>query len=244
MLFQLRFDAYTCSSLYTKNSLRLIFGIPDTKLTTTYCGVDYTLRDPGSVDPTIIQNHKDKRNLNGKTVGLYVGRIGVEKGVFDYIRAIPLILEQRSDFIGLFIVPKTDWFDYTRLLEMVQYHSLDDHVVLIDTVAYDCLREYIMLADVVVLPTLTEGFGLSIAETCALGRPLVTTCVSSVPEVVSWSVVYVEPGSEQDIARGVIDALTGNVLKTQLKKFEWSECVERFVELYEKVTIHKKSMSS
>lgn len=244
LIFQFSFDFYTCSSLYTKNSLRLQFGIPDKKLVTTYCWIDYALRNTSTIWENEIQSIRNQYSLQEKYVWLYFWRPWVAKWLLDYLHAIPYILEHIPDFKAFLIVPKNEQSrsgliqstiaddDVTTLIENLQ---IKDAVLRIDSVPYAELKNYIMMSDLVVLPTMVEWFWLAIAEVCALWKPLVTTNVWSVPEVVWWSVVLVEPANPKDIARGVVDVYHWRVMNIPEKKFLWEECVERFVNVYERI---------
>ncbi len=244
-IFQFPFDMYTCSSLYTKNSLRLHFGIPDKKLVTTYCWIDYTLRDINTLD----QNRQwELRTLywwQKNYIGLYFWRAWVAKWLLDYLQAIPYILEQIPNFKALLIVPKNDssrsgiiqsTIENNHVTSLIERLEIQKSVLRIDSVPYTELKNYIMMSDVVVLPTMAEWFGLAIAEVCALWKPLVTTNVWSVPEVVCGEMIQlVEPANPEDIARGVVDVYKGKVMSIPEKKFLWKECVEKFILVYERI---------
>jgi glycosyltransferase involved in cell wall biosynthesis len=58
-------------------------------------------------------------------------------------------------------------------------------------------------ADVVVAPSLAEGFGSVHSEVCAMGKPLITTQVAAIPEVVSGKVVFVPVASSQALVEGI-----------------------------------------
>lgn len=241
LIFQFTFDHYTCSSLYTKNSLRLLFGISDQKLTTTYCGIDYDLRDPASVDKKSVSALKTKYQLVDKYVWLYFGRPWVAKWLLDYIRAIPTILKQIPQFKAFLIVPKGEQskvgiiastIPNDEVGQLISSLGITDAVIWIDSVAYDELKTYIMFADVVVLPTMAEWFGLAIAEVCALQKPLVTTNVGAVTEVVGGQVQLVEPANHRDIARGVVEIWQGEVASLPKKEFLRNDCVEKFISVY------------
>jgi D-inositol-3-phosphate glycosyltransferase len=245
LIFQFRFDFYTCSSFYTKNSLRLHFGIADKKLVTTYCWIDYTLRDKETVKQDQIQQLSIQYWWEKHYIWLYFWRSWVAKWLLDYIQAIPYILEHIPHFKALLIVPKYENArsgvikstiandDVTSLIDRLQ---IQQSVVRIDSVPYTELKNYIMMSDVVVLPTMAEWFGLAIAEVCALWKPLVTTNVWSVPEVVCGEKIQlVEPANPQDIARGVVDVFKWKVMSIPEKRFLWKECVEKFISVYERI---------
>ncbi len=192
LIFQFTFDHYTCSSLYTMNSLRLHFGISDEKLTTTYAGIDYNLWDSTTVSTQTTDALRAQHNLQNAYIGLYFGRAGVAKGLSDFLRAVPLICAKIPHFKAFLIVPKGEksssggiksTVSNDEVTTLIDKLGIKDHVIWIDGIPYNKLKEYVMMADVVVLPTLAEGFGLAIAEVCALGQKLVTTNVGSVPEV-------------------------------------------------------------
>jgi D-inositol-3-phosphate glycosyltransferase len=239
------FDFYTCSSLYTKNQMRVYFGLSDAKLVTTYCGIDYDLWDAKTVKSDAVEKLKIEYNLNDKVVWLYFGRSGVAKGLSDYLRSLPNIIATIPNFVAFLIVPKTERSHVGIIQSTVSNDEVNgiieslwvqDHVIWIDSVKYAELKNYCVMADVVVLPTMAEWFGLAVAEVCALGRPLVTTNAGSVPEVVWGKVVLVEPGNPSDIARGVVDILGWNYSTMDAKKFERKDCVKRFLGVYAKLT--------
>lgn len=244
LIFLFSFDYYTCSSLYTKNSLRLIFGIPDAKLITTYCGIDYKLRDSTTVDGQTIDFLRKKYDLTDKYVWLYFGRPGIAKWLCDYLKAIPEIIKTIPHFVAFLIVPKTEksktgiirsTIASNEVLTLINDLDIHDHVIRIDSVEYRELKNYIRMSDTIVLPTMAEWFGIAIAEVCALHKPLVTTNVWSVPEVVGWTVALVEAANPQDIARWVIDIYQGKWESISTKRFLWDDCVEKFILVYKKL---------
>ena len=241
LIFRFTFDHYTCSSLYTKNSLRLLFGIPDRKLTTTYCGIDYELRDAQTVDHQEIAVLRTQYQLEDAYVGLYFGRPGIAKGLLDYLEAIPEIVSKIPQFKAFLIVPKTEQshvgiisstIPNDEVGQLIARLGITEQVIWIDSVKYTELKNYVMMADVVVLPTMAEWFGLAIAEVCALQKPLVTTNVGTVPEVVGGQVQLVEPANHRDIARGVVEIWQGEVASLPKKEFLRNDCVEKFISVY------------
>ncbi len=59
---------------------------------------------------------------------------------------------------------------------------------------------------VMVYPSTYEGFGLPVVEAMALGVPVVTSRVSSLPEAAGGAAVLVDPYDVESIARGIADA--------------------------------------
>ncbi len=107
-------------------------------------------------------------------------------------------------------------------------------------VPVEILRVFYAAAEVFVFPSLHEGFGLPPLEAMALGTPVVTSNVSSLPEVVGDAAVLVHPENVFDIARGMERALLDEALRMDLKargkkqvaKFSWERSVKQVLEIY------------
>jgi glycosyltransferase involved in cell wall biosynthesis len=99
------------------------------------------------------------------------------------------------------------------------------------------------LAAVFVFPSLYEGFGLPPLEAMASGTPVVTSNVSSLPEVVGDAAILVDPYSAESIADGVLTVLRSTHLRGELRKrglervkaFSWARSVQRVREVYGEV---------
>jgi glycosyltransferase involved in cell wall biosynthesis len=95
-------------------------------------------------------------------------------------------------------------------------------------------------ADAVAYPTLYEGFGLPVVEAMARGAPVVTSAVSSIPEVGGEDVVYVDPLDEVSIAAGLDRVLRDDVLAAGLRsrgpvraaRFSWNATARATLDVY------------
>jgi glycosyltransferase involved in cell wall biosynthesis len=99
------------------------------------------------------------------------------------------------------------------------------------------------LASVFVFPSLYEGFGLPPLEAMASGTPVVTSNVSSLPEVAGDAAVLVDPLDPEAIADGIYRVLTDETLRDTLRRrgpararqFSWEASVRRVREIYDEV---------
>ena len=97
-------------------------------------------------------------------------------------------------------------------------------------------------ADVLVYPSLYEGFGLPVLEAMACGCPVITSNVSSLPEVAGDAAILVDPQNPNAIARAIITVLKDDTLKRELsergveqaKKFSWEETAQAFLEMFDR----------
>jgi glycosyltransferase involved in cell wall biosynthesis len=121
---------------------------------------------------------------------------------------------------------------YNDAIRIARGLNLNGQLTLSDPVPRDELPSYIAAADCVVVPSLSEGFGFTAAEACAMERPLVASDVASLPEVVSGKYVLVEPRSPAAIADAVEMVYKGEVDSHPKKRFSWDDCVDHYLHVY------------
>ncbi|MDE9550828.1 glycosyltransferase family 4 protein [Xenorhabdus bovienii] len=92
-------------------------------------------------------------------------------------------------------------------------------------------------------PSLYEGFGLPVLEAMACGIPVLTSNVTSLPEVAGDAALLVNPYSVDDMADGINQLVTNKDLRTMLvergiiraKMFTWDKVAERVHQVLEQV---------
>jgi glycosyltransferase involved in cell wall biosynthesis len=95
-------------------------------------------------------------------------------------------------------------------------------------------------AAVFVYPSLYEGFGQPILEAMTCGCPVVTSKISSMPEVAGEAAILVDPLSVEEIAEGIKIALKRKEELAekgyrQAKKFSWEKCARETLKVYKGV---------
>lgn len=93
-------------------------------------------------------------------------------------------------------------------------------------------------------PSLFEGFGLPILEAMACGCPVLTSNVSSMPEVGRKAALYVNPNSVDEIAEGIYKLYQTDKLRDQMrqsgfeqvKQFSWQKCAKQTLRIFEEIT--------
>ena len=99
----------------------------------------------------------------------------------------------------------------------------------------ETLAAFYRLARAFVFPSLYEGFGLPPLEAMACGTPVVTSNVSSLPEVAGGAALLVDPYDVDAIADGIVRAVTDETLRADLiargteraRSFSWAQSVKR-----------------
>ncbi len=102
------------------------------------------------------------------------------------------------------------------------------------------------------MPSLYEGFGLPIVEAMSFGKPVLTSNVSSMPEVAGEAAFLADPLDEQSIALGLKSLLDKNKrdklaekAKQNANKFNWQTNAEQLWEVFQQaMDIRKQRMQS
>jgi len=133
---------------------------------------------------------------------LTVGAHDARRNVKRLISAVNDLRSRRPVVHKLVVIgPKTPFF--AEVWRHTQDLGLTDKVVCLDYVPNEQLYLYYNLADLYVYPSLEEGFGLTPLEAMACGCPVITSNVSSLPEVVGDAAVLIDPTSTGSLSLGL-----------------------------------------
>ena len=83
-------------------------------------------------------------------------------------------------------------------------------------ISFEALHQLYIDCDMVTFISTYEGFGLPILEACAVGRPLVTSCISPMNEIAEDAAVKVNPYNLFDIRRGLLKIIEDDVFRDEL----------------------------
>ena len=86
-----------------------------------------------------------------------------------------------------------------------------------------------------IAPSLSEGFWSVHTETLALGTPLITTYIASLPEVTWWEVVFFAPDDKDSLCEAVCLLKSWKYDKLPVKVFSWDEEYEKLLKWYKKL---------
>ena len=216
------------------------FRIPADKVTVVYNAIDARLaREPADEEVDRVIARYQLRD----PFALYVGNIKPHKNLERLIEAFHQ-LRQESAFEALKLVIIGDEISkYQGLRRAVHVHKLHKHVRFFGFVPLETLAVLYQLASVFVFPSLYEGFGLPPLEAMYFGTPVVTSNVSSLPEVVGDAAMLVDPYSAESIADGMRRVLTDEHLRAFLRErgmarareYSWEQSVRQIRDVYGEV---------
>jgi glycosyltransferase involved in cell wall biosynthesis len=174
---------------------------------------------------------------------LYAGNVKPHKNLERLIEAFNLVRQRGLDHLKLVLIGD-EISKYARLRRAVHSHQLHKYVRFLGYLPEETLAVMYRLAGVFVFPSLYEGFGLPPLEAMASGTPVVTSNVSSLPEVAGDAAVLVDPYRPEAIADGIQRVLCDESLRRDLRakglarahQFSWEASVQRVREIYNEAT--------
>ena len=124
---------------------------------------------------------------------------------------------------------------YEYLIKLIKKYNLEKKIVLLEPVERKKIPSYLLAADYIIIPSLTEGFGFTTVEACMMGKPIIATNISSIPEVAFGKVIFIEPSNPTEIKKGIEKALKGEFEIINKKTFSKQKFIENYEEEYKKL---------
>jgi len=201
----------------TKEDLVKLYGGQPEKITVVHHGVS----TPQSLPV---------RKQAGKPYILFIGRLETKKNVQGLITAFNLLKKKHRIPHRLVLVgPRGYGYQPIRQNDIIEKGYVDEQE------KWRLLQEAAMF----VLPSFYEGFGMPILEAQATGCPVITSNLSSMPEVAGRAALLANPNNIEQIVEAMYKIISDNQLRkdlidkgyTNVKRFSWSKCAQETLEV-------------
>jgi len=235
ILFSMPYSVYHCVSRYTMNSLRTLYGIPDRKLTVIYNGVDYDFWSNQHVDEQQIADWKKEYFWNWRFIVLYYGHAGKSKWLDALIDCIPQMIKYDPTVLFVFnIIDSKRRNKILNRLHFLEKFWFARQIQIFEWVDKIDLRTMVSSCDVVVAPSVSEWFWSVHTEAIAMGKPLITTSVASLPEVVWGTTIFIKPWSSKQILDAILTVKENqqSIETLPVKTFDWDDTVNKIEDIY------------
>ena len=149
---------------------------------------------------------------------LSVGTIEPRKNIDSLLSAWASLPASFRDEHTLLIAGMEGWDSAMTMSRILQMAKEDASVEYLGYVAETDMPSLVAGALALVYPSLYEGFGIPVAQAMAAGCPVITSDISSLPEVAGDAAILIDPRSVAEIARG-IDRVAGSLdLREDLRR--------------------------
>lgn len=235
-----RAKLFLAISEFTRNEMVSVLGIPSEKIRVVPCAASHQLapvRDADTLNALRTRYHLPEHFI------LFVGNTNPRKNLPRMIRAFDMAKKTGHLPHHLVIAGEQGWkFDSAHIL-----HSIDhrESVHFIGFVPDEDMPALYSASDLFSFPTLYEGFGIPVLEAQLCGTPVLTSCGSSLPETGGDGALYVDPGNEEAICRGMLHILQDSEFSAKLvekgfanaQRFSWEDSAQRLHQIIEEDVI-------
>jgi glycosyltransferase involved in cell wall biosynthesis len=204
-----------CNSMTTAQDLSRILGISEDKITPIPLAYD--------------SKNFCYLNLPKQNYFLYLGRHNPHKNLRCLIAAFAA-LPNNSNY-ELWLAGPSDR-RYTPILQaQAEELGIANQVKFLEYVPYSELPKIINGAIALIFPSLWEGFGLPVLEAMACGTPVITSNISSLPEVAGDAAILINPYDTGEITAAMQAIVNDSSLRSRLstqgiaraKEFSWEK---------------------
>ncbi len=186
-------DVILTISESSKKDISKIYGVKKLKIMVSYPGLHKDFKQSG------------KKYKNKNPYFLFVGSLKKGKNVPNIIKGFLLFLEKTGKDFDLIIVGGDKWFDE-------QIEKNNSNIKFLGNSSDEKIRSLYEGAVAFVSPSFYEGFGFPMLEAMALGCPVISSNISSIPEVVGDAGILVNPNNYKEIGNALIE-VSGNSRK-------------------------------
>ncbi len=218
-------DRIVAVSEYTKSDIVKSYKVDPQKIDVVSNAVNHKVFFPQQLKSSV----KKKYGLPDNYI-LFIGNIEPRKNILGIIEAfgkLPAPLQAQHPLV---LVGGKGWND-EEIKSALNSTGAKAHITMVGYVDDEDIAQVYAGAQIFVFPSFYEGFGLPVLEAMASGTPVITSKVSSLPEVGGDAVLYVDPKKPSTIAEAMKKLLQNKELqKTLIKKglahskqFSWEQ---------------------
>ena len=225
-------------SKFIKSELQSIFNYPEKNISTIMLGADDSYRPRTEVDClSVLRNI----GINYKKFILSVGTIEPRKNIKTVLSTYCLLPIPIQDEYPLVIIGMKGWLEKDNI-RSIRMLAASKKVIFLDYIDDAKLAILFSSAKLLFYPSLYEGFGLPVLEAMASGTSVVTSNVSSIPEVVGRDSILHDPLDDDQFSQSIQRLILDNEYRKNYeeklilrsKEFSWKKCSTQTINVYKK----------
>lgn len=226
----------------TKKDIIDFYDVPESKISVTHLGVNkFFLDELKKINYQAVTDVLNKLKIVEPFI-LSVCTLEPRKNLSRVLKAFELVQERTRESLQLVLVGSVGW-KIDTLFEEIKNSKYMENIVLTGFISDQELSILFSKTQLFIYPSLYEGFGLPVLEAMAHGAPVLTSNVSSLPEVGGDAVLYCDPYSIEEMAVNIEKVIFSRELNEELrgkgkvraKRFTWKNTAEKTMGVFEKV---------
>jgi glycosyltransferase involved in cell wall biosynthesis len=227
-------DRVIAVSGHTKKLIVSDYGIPADKIEVVHNSID--LYDVAPLDNDNAYRYLERMKREGYRVVVNIGRLTIQKGLPNLLRAAKEVVARAPKTIFLFVGSGEQ---ERELLVLAAELGISRNVVFTGFQRGKNWRDAYAIGDLFVLPSISEPFGLTPLEAIGYGTPALISKQSGVSEVLT-NVLKVDFWDIDEMANQITAVVRNDALRDELhtnalreyQRLSWNQAADRLVELY------------
>jgi glycosyltransferase involved in cell wall biosynthesis len=233
-------------SNHARRDISKCLNIPEEKIHVTYNGINRKVFRP--LDPAEVRTQLHNQFQLQPGFVLTIGSSDWRKNVQGVLKGYALLPDDLRREHKLVVVLASSALK-PKLESLAQDLGLNNHVTFLENLKPDSLALMYNAASLYITPSFHESCPLTPLEAMECGTPVITSNVSSLPEIVDGAAIMVDPESAKEIRDAICSVLTQPELcldlraksKKHARKFSWEDTARRTIEvLHTAVAMHSK----
>lgn len=231
-------DKIIAVSNSTKNDIIKFYPKYSHKIKVIYEGVEpqFFPRSNQEIEKTLT-----KYNIDFKYF-LFLGTVEPRKNIVRVVDAFIKLKQAGNVEQKLVITGRKGWL-YNEILEKINKSPFSQDMIFSGYIDDGDLPFLYSGADIFLYPSLYEGFGLPVLEAMACGTPIITSNLSSFPEVAGDAAILIDPMNIEEITYAIEKLWRDRDLREELQKkgleraklFSWEKAAKETLKLYEEI---------
>lgn len=215
-------------SEFSKKDIYDCYNVDPEKIDVVYNGVNELFAPISETEKTAVRD----KYTGGNPYFMFVGSLHPRKNLARLFTAFDQFKTQHGSDIKLLIVGQKRWWT-EPIKEAYEKMENKSDVIFCGRLDAEDLHQVTAAAFASIYVSYFEGFGIPIVEAFRCGTPVITSNVTSMPEVAADAALLVDPFSETSIADGMAKMLDENTRKILIEKglkrqetFSWDKAAD------------------
>ncbi len=218
-------------SLFTKKTIIKKYFADPNKIVHIPLGIDHNAFHANQSQSQInrVLKKYDAR-ITKKPFILFLGRLEQRKNLANIIKSFSLF-KKKTGYPHILVLAGKKTHYQPKIIDLIKIHHLESEIVLTDHIPQSDLPVFYREAEIFLFPSLYEGFGLPILEAQSCRTPVITSNLTSMPEVAGSGALFVDPCNTEEIAQSIKKIIDNPSLRQTLiekglnniKKYSWSD---------------------
>lgn len=233
-------DGYAiCVSQSTKDDLCNYTNINPNQVFVSHLAASHDKFYPQN-DKTKIEIVRKKYGIGIEDYFLSVSTIEPRKNILHVINSFTSLINSGELKDVNLVLAGTKGWDFKDVFDQINNSDIKKKIIVTGFVDDEDLASLYSGALAFVYPSLYEGFGLPVLEAMQCGKPVITSNISSLPEVIEDAGILISPKDPDELCQAMLDLYRNVSLRNELankailqsKKFTWENCINQNIDAY------------